>query len=462
MARLGPAPLPDLVIGATGSNPYKCYQCIKCTSGCPLAEQFDLAPHQVMRSVQFNDAAVLKSRAIWLCASCQTCTTRCPQQIDVAGMMDALRIESRRRGIEPAVPEIAKFNELFMRCIRIFGRAWELGLATAFNMAVRQPFRDSKLAGRMFAKGKMKFLPHFARGRARPGKPPENPNAVGYFPGCSLNATSIEYGKSVKSIARALDLELVEPQDWVCCGSSPAHATDAKLARLMPMRTIATVEQMGLQTLTSPCAACFSRLKQAGLATTENEAVRREISEALHYDYKGSVEVRHLLDVIVDRVGLDEVGKRVTNPLRGLTVACYYGCLITRPAGVTAAENPEYPVKMDRLIEALGGDTVEWSRKTDCCGASLAISKTDAALRLIRDIVEDARACGAEAIVTMCPLCHLNLDSRQGQAGVDPELPIFQATQLMALAFGQSVRESGLGNNLIDPRPYLRERGMMS
>jgi heterodisulfide reductase subunit B len=306
----------------------------------------------------------------------------------------------------------------------------------------------------------MKFLPQFARGR--PGKPSENPNAIGYFPGCSLSATSIEYGKSVKNIARALDIELLEPRDWVCCGSSPAHATDAKLARLMPMKTISAVEQMGLGILTSPCSACFSRFKQAELATRENDAVHSEISKALDYDYKGSVEVRHLLDVIVDRVGLDEVGKRVTNPLRGLKVACYYGCLITRPAGVTEAENPEYPVKMDRLIKELGGDTVDWSRKTDCCGGSLAISKTDAAIGLIRNIMEDARACGAEAIVTMCPICHLNLDSRQGETGDDPELPIFQATQLMALAFGQGEKGAALGNNLVDPKPYLRRKGVLA
>jgi len=460
--RAGPVPLPELVFGVTGSNPYKCYQCIKCTSGCPLADQFDLAPHQVMRSVQFNDTEVLKSRSIWLCASCQTCTTRCPQQIDVTGVMDALRIESRRRGIEPAVPEIARFNDLFMRCITIFGRAWELGLATAFNMALRQPLRDAKLGRKLFARGKMKILPHFARGKARPEKAAENPNAIGYFPGCSLNATAIEYGKSVKNIARALDIELLEPPDWVCCGSSPAHATDAKLARLMPMKTIAAVEQMGLGTLTSPCSACFSRFKQAELASRDNDAVHGEISEALDYDYKGSVEVRHLLDVIVDRVGLDEVGKRVTNPLRGLKLACYYGCLITRPAGVTAAENPEYPVKMDRLIKTLGGDTVEWSRKTDCCGGSLAISKTDAAIGLIRNIMEDARACGAEAIVTMCPICHLNLDSRQAETSDEPDLPIFQATQLMALAFGQDEKGAALGHNLVDPKPYLREKGVLA
>jgi heterodisulfide reductase subunit B len=190
--------------------------------------------------------------------------------------------------------------------------------------------------------------------------------------------------------------------------------------------------------------------------------VQAEISQALNYDYKGSVEIRHLLDVIVDRVGLEEVGKRVTNPLQGLRLACYYGCLITRPAAVTGAENPEFPVKMDRLVKALGGQTVEWSRKTDCCGGSLAISKTEAAVGLIRNILEDARACGAEAIVTMCPICHLNLDSRQGGTGEAPELPVFQATQLMALAFGQSGKEAALGNNLVDPRPYLKEKGVLA
>jgi heterodisulfide reductase subunit B len=230
----------------------------------------------------------------------------------------------------------------------------------------------------------------------------------------------------------------------------------------MPMQTVATVEQMGLGTLTSPCSACFSRFRHAELAAREDDAVRGQVSEALDYDYKGSVEVRHLLDIIVDRVGLDAISERVTRPLQGLKVACYYGCLITRPVGVTAADNPEYPVKMDRLVRALGGQTVEWSRKTDCCGGSLAISKTELAVKLIRNILDDARACGAEAIVTMCPICHLNLDARQEAAGDGPELPIFQATQLMALAFGRGAKESGIGNNLTDPTPYLKDKGMLS
>ena len=145
-----------------------------------------------------------------------------------------------------------------------------------------------------------------------------------------------------------------------------------------------------------------------------------------------------------------------------MKVACYYGCLITRPPNIAGAEHPENPVKMDRLMGALGAKTVDWARKTDCCGASLGISKPETAVKLIRNIVDDARACGAEAIVTMCPVCHLNLDARQADIGYDEELPVFQATQLMALAFGLGERSSAIRHNLVDPRPCLMRKGLVS
>ena len=457
----GPATLAQVIEEATGDNAFKCYQCIKCTSGCPLADQFDLTPNQVMRSVQLNDAAVLESKSIWLCASCHTCATRCPQNIDVTGVMDALRIESRKRGVKPAVPEVAKFNDLFMRSIKIFGRAYELGLAASFNIALCQPFRDLKLGKRLFRKGKLHLFPHFGKVKADATRITNNPKAIGYYPGCSLSSTSIEYGKSVKNIANAMDIELVEPRGWSCCGSSPAHATDPKAANVMPMSTIARIEKMGLDTVTSPCSACFSRLKHAEHSLTSNEKVSKEVSDALDYGYKGSVNVQHLVDVIVDRVGLDEVGKRVSNPLKGLKVACYYGCLITRPTKVTGADNPEYPQKMDRLVKTLGVQTVNWSRKTECCGGALGVNKTGVAVKLMKRILDDARACGAEAIVTMCPICHLNLDSRQEIMGYDHDIPIFQATQLMSLAFGQGPEKAGIRNNLTDPKPYLQEKEVL-
>jgi heterodisulfide reductase subunit B len=454
--------LREQVIEATGSDPSRCYQCVKCSAGCPLAEEFDFAPNQVMRCIQLEDEAVLESRAIWLCASCQTCSTRCPQEIDVTGVMDVLRIESRKRGIPPAVPEIARFNTLFMRSVKRFGRAWEVGLAGAFNLASRKPFKDFRMGLRMFRRGKLKFLPHRASGNHVPQRRQYEANAIAYYPGCSLNATAVEYGKSVRNIAGALDLDLVEPPDWVCCGSSPAHATDPERANVLPMKTIAAVEQMGLDTLTSPCSACYSRFKHAEHATRRRDSVRETVGRALGYEYGGTVNISHLLDIIVDRVGLEAVGRRVSHPLRGMKVACYYGCLITRPSRVTDAEHPEYPVKMDRLMGVLGAETVEWSRKTDCCGASLGISKPESALGLIRRILDDAIACGAEAVVTMCPVCHLNLDARQDDLGYEKPLPVFQATQLMALAFGQGPRGAAIRHNLVDTRPCLVQKGLLS
>ncbi len=451
----------DLVRDEVGSNVYRCYQCVKCTSGCPLADQFDLTPNQVMRGVQFENTRVLESKAIWLCASCHTCATRCPQEINVTGVMDALRIESRRRGVPPGIPEIAKFNDLFMLSIKIFGRAYEAGLMAAFNAVLRQPFRDMKLGLRMFRRGKLSLLPHFGRGRGNDAPVKPNPRAIGYYPGCSLSSSAIEYGRSVKSIAEALDLELVIPKGWVCCGSSPAHATDPVLANVLPMRTVAAVEKMGLDTVTSPCSACFSRLKTAEQAVRQNTKVEEQVRSEIGYDYKGTVEVRHLVEVIVDRAGLGDVAGRVTKPLAGLKVACYYGCLITRPPGVTGADNPEYPLKMDRLVEALGAETVDWSHKTDCCGAALGVAKPEAAAKLMRRVMGNARECGAEAMVTMCPICHLNLDSRQAEMGFEDEMPIFQATQLMALAFGLGEKKAALGNNLVDPRPYLQSKGVL-
>jgi len=458
MAMSDPLPLVEVVREATGDNVFKCYQCVKCTSGCPLADQFDLTPNQIMRSVQLNDISVLQSKSIWLCASCYTCATRCPQKINVTGVIDALRIEALKRGVKPAEPDIAKFNKLFMRSIKIFGRAYELGLMASFNMVLGKPFRDLKLGKRMFARGKLSILPHFGKARTKANRLPYNPKAIGYYPGCSLSSSAIEYGKSVKNIAGAMDIELVEPKNWSCCGSSPAHSTNPKASNVLPMSTVATIEQMGLDTVTSPCSACYSRLKHAEQSVSNNEKVNREVRDELGYEYKGSVKVQHLVDVIVDRAGLDKVTKLVTNPLKGLKLACYYGCLITRPSAITGADNPEYPRKMDRLVNTLGAETIDWSRKTECCGGSLGINKTEVAVKMMARIMDDAKACGAEAIVTMCPICHLNLDSRQSAMGYSESevIPIFQATQLMSLAFGQGENKAAIRNNLTDPRPYLR------
>ena len=183
---------------------------------------------------------------------------------------------------------------------------------------------------------------------------------------------------------------------------------------------------------------------------------------ATGYDYQGSVRVQHMLDTFMERAGMDKIAGRVEQPLAGLKVACYYGCLITRPAKVTGAEHHEYPMKMDYLMQALGAEPVAWSSKTDCCGGSLGLTRTEASVKMARRVLVDARANGATAVVTMCPMCHMNLDARQKRMGFEEPLPIIHATQLMVLAFGLGERAALLNKNIVDPRPLLRSTGILA
>jgi heterodisulfide reductase subunit B2 len=436
--------LAETVQDATGQDAYRCYQCLKCTSGCPLAEHFDLAPNQVMRSLQLDDTSVLTSRTIWLCASCQTCTTRCPMDIDVAGIMDALCIEAKRREVPPAVPEIDAFNRLFVAAVKPLGRLYELGFSIAFNLARRRPFTDMAMALALFRRGRIKLLPRFARppkkleALANPGE-----RTVGFFPGCALDSSAIEYGQTVRATARALDIELVEPPGWQCCGSSPTASVDPELAERLPLQAVTAVAELGLDTLTTPCSKCFARLKHA--EPNDN----------------GGVAVQHFLDTLLQQVGLDDIASHVERPLKGLKVACYYGCLMTRPTTLTGAAHPEYPVAMDELMRALGAEPVEWSFKTECCGGALGVSQTALSIGLSRKVIDNAVACGAEAIVTMCPMCHMNLDARQPEMDLGDAVPILHATQLAVLAFGDDGKAAALDGNVVDPRPLLGAKTLL-
>jgi heterodisulfide reductase subunit B len=454
-------PLSESVLGRIGENIFRCYQCIKCSAGCPLADEFDLTPNQVMRSLQLGDAEVLKSRAIWLCSSCYTCATRCPQNIDVTGVMDALRMEARARGVRPAIPEIDRFNALFLRFVRPLGRVPELLFVLAYNLLRGEPLRDMAMGWRMISRGKMKLIPRFARAPKTVRPVVAAREKVAYFPGCAAHSSAAEYDLTARTTADALDIDLVEPPGWTCCGAGAAHARDRTMAHEMPMRTMATIERMGIDTVTSPCSNCFARLKVAEHSGLDNADALRLVEAATGHAYRGSVKVQHLLDTLIDRAGLETIQSRVSKPLAGLKVACYYGCLITRPSKVTAAENPEYPVKMDQLLRALGAETVDWSYKTECCGASLSVTQTPLALRMSRKVVANAQTCGGEAVVTMCPMCHLNLDARQPEMDLDTPVPVLHATQLMSLAFGLGTRAARLNKNIVDPRPLLSAKNLL-
>ena len=287
---------------------------------------------------------------------------------------------------------------------------------------------------------------------------------MGYYPGCSLHSTGVEYGLSTARVAEALGLELEEVRKWVCCGSSPAHQSDEAVALALPALNLAILkEENRLDEVCVPCASCFSRLRFAQ-ARLQDEAARKRVERILERPWPSGVRVFHALEVVTQRIGLDAVRARVKRPLKGLKVACYYGCLMTRPPRVTGQAEPENPSAMESVMEAIGAEPVDWNLKTACCGASFALTDTDVVLELTRRILEDAAAAGAEAIAVGCPLCHSNLDTRQeqinGKHGTAFRTPVFYFTELMGLAFGLDAQDLGIPRHLTDAEEFLRERGL--
>ncbi len=447
----------------THENVFLCYQCIKCTSGCPVAEHMDLNPNQVMRAIQFNDENVLQANTMWICASCQTCSTRCPQDIDIAGVMDGLRMVARERDIKPAVPVVEKFSKLFLTDIRLMGRLYEVGLMGGLNLWSGNLFKDMDLALEMLKKRKLHPFPSLPTRPPKKVEPIEvRENMIGYYPGCSAHSSALEYGRTIEAVCEGLGLELVEPKGWLCCGSTPAHSTDHVLATYYPIASMSIVERMGLTELTAPCSACYIRMKTAAHDMRKEPEVARQVNEKVGYEYQNKVRVMHLTEALLEKVGLEEIEKRVKKPLKGLKVACYYGCYITRPANITEAAHPEYPMEIDYFMNALGAETIDWSYKTDCCGGSLGLTKTELAHEMTAKILRNAHDCGADVMVTACPLCHVNLDGRQFQLDLDFSLPVYYTTQLATLALGLGEKRAMLNKNLVDAETILREKGLLS
>ena len=262
-------------------------------------------------------------------------------------------------------------------------------------------------------------------------------------------------------MAGKLGIEIEEVRDWICCGTSPAHCTSKLLSLALPFENLCLAEQMGINDLVAPCAACFARLKTAVYEAAEDPALADQISEAVEKPLPKSINVLSPLEIFSDGADLSQT---VTTQLSELKVVCYYGCLLTRPAKVMQFDECEYPMAMDDILRSLGITTLDWSCKTDCCGGALAMTRTDVVLKLTRDILEEAKAVGANAIAVGCPLCHVNLDTRQEEVekeyGASYDLPIFYFTQLMALAFGVPSSQLGLQKHFVSADGLLSANGL--
>ncbi len=277
-----------------------------------------------------------------------------------------------------------------------------------------------------------------------------------YYPGCSLHSTAVEYNESVMAVLGALGVTLHELEDWNCCGASSAHSTNALLALALPARNLAIAQKAG-RDVVMPCAACFNRHKSADHALRTDEARRTKVEEIVEFKFTGEVAVRPVLDIVGNVIGVEQVKARVERPLKGLKAVGYYGCLLVRPPKVTQFENPENPTLMGEILDALGAEVRPWSYATDCCGGGLALTKSDVAARMVNRLADRAREAGAEAIVTSCPLCQVNLEMRQN--GDRQPLPIFYFTELMGLAFGLD-ETKWWRKHLIDPTGLLRAVGL--
>lgn len=262
---------------------------------------------------------------------------------------------------------------------------------------------------------------------------------IGYYPGCSLGSTAREYDLSLRAVASKVGAELVEIPDWNCCGASSAHAVDPVLAAALPARNLMIAEALGLD-VTAPCAACFLRLKEAQKHMDQDPSLRKEIEEIVGKRYKGTATVYHPLTFFAHAVIKKKIKREIISNLNGLKVVCYYGCYLVRPPGVTHFDDPENPMVMDELIRLTGAEVIDWSWKVDCCGGSHALVRPELVERLVNEIMEGARKAGAHGIVTACPLCHANLETRQRELNA---LPVFYFPELLGLAMG--LREEARG-----------------
>ncbi|MDD3268027.1 MAG: CoB--CoM heterodisulfide reductase iron-sulfur subunit B family protein [Syntrophomonadaceae bacterium] len=281
---------------------------------------------------------------------------------------------------------------------------------------------------------------------------------MAYYPGCSLDGSAMEYGLSTKRTAEILGVELVEIEDWNCCGATSGHNTDKLLSLALPARNLAIAEQTGLDVL-APCAACYSRFRNTEHVVRHDPQIREKIENVIEMEYKASNDTLSILELLVNKLGTDKIAAKVTASLKGMKAACYYGCLLVRPREHTGFDDDEDPQSMDKVVQALGAMTVDWPHKTECCGAALATSRPDVGKKMIYEVIKNAKAAGAECMVTACPLCMMNLDMRQAavekEYKTDLQMPVYYVTELLAIACGDAPRKVGVERHFVEAESYL-------
>ncbi len=284
---------------------------------------------------------------------------------------------------------------------------------------------------------------------------------LGYYPGCSLKGSSFEYEVSLLEMLKVLGMGIKEIPDWNCCGASTAHSINHNLAIALPARNLAIAEKEGYDSIVAPCAACSNRLKTARHELKTDEALRKKIVNSLEMPYGAGMEVNNMLEFLINVAGKDRIKSKVKKQLKNLKVASYYGCLLVRPPKIMRFDDSEEPVTMDELVALTGAQPVDYSYKTECCGAINSLSKPDVVMALTGKVLYDIKNHGADAVVVACPLCHSNLDVRQREIerkyAEKIGLPVLFITELIGLSFGISPKALAIDGHMVAADKVLKK-----
>ena len=284
-----------------------------------------------------------------------------------------------------------------------------------------------------------------------------------YYPGCSMECNAAAYEVSTQAVAKSLGFELVEIEDWNCCGATEYFSQDELTASAVVARNLALVDQQ-MDQVVAPCAACYCNLAKVDKLMAENAPMNGKINEALaagglKYE-AGRVKIRHLLDVVYKDFGEEGVKAKMKKSLEGLRVAPYYGCQVVRP--IVGDDSTEYPMQMDEMFTWLGAEVVDFPVKAHCCGGHMTQISEPQAFEMIRRILQSAVDYNADMILCMCPMCQLNLDAYQSRvssfAGTNFKMPIIYFTQLLGIAFGLNPKELGFGKELVPALPTIQAK----
>ena len=276
---------------------------------------------------------------------------------------------------------------------------------------------------------------------------------VAYYPGCSLRGTARDYEQSIKAVCEMLSIELSEIEDWNCCGATAAHSLNRKVSIELPARNIA-IAQKSYSEMVVPCPLCFNRLK------TAQKELQSERKEKYEISVSDKIRIWDLAQFLAQPNILNLISEKVQNHLKDLRVVCYYGCMASRPPSITDEKQWEDPMSMDIILQTLGAEVIQWSHKTDCCGASHLVSRPDLVYELVFRLLSQAKKAGADCIVVSCQMCQANLDIPQErilkEKGENFRIPIIYFTELLGISMMYKDCIKWLKKHFVDPMPVLK------